>query len=970
MYGEWYEDFKKTVGELGDDELFDSLDALLKSSRNTFAFNRKLMAKAIDVSWVEAIENGLIHVDNVLRNPGRTIEDVEEIVPIERSRKITVESVKHLAQHTDLIQSIDKRTGKITPSKVLNVHKEESFFTYENKFVNTLIDRLYIFINTRYRKLAEVSHDEKVYTLGYDTTIDDGHGGKMRVEVKLETSDSLESTNESGITIWQRVEKLKKIIEGYKGSDLCMKLGNTFIRPPVMRTNAIMKNVELRACLTLWQYIESYDKVGYEINVENSAVKPEDNYIEDFYKLVVMNLLLFRSYTSDENTEPLKTVKQKPMAPKFIKHFDKDIAADFNIQTEAAVGYVSADGDFKLTKKLPTNITQVFAQISEAIKIERAYVAEKQAERAARMAAEEEAERLRIEEEKKLEEQRRVEQAKQEERERIQREKEAEEQRLQELLEQKRAEQEAEERERERLEQERLARLAEIARREEEARQKKEEEEKILAERERLSQNNSMLRNELGEAEGYAADKLKEKNNDAELEKQAYEELTEDEIEEVKAQLEEEQQFKEQPEEIEDPRAVAARMRVEQQKREQERKLKERADRLKAERERFMAKPFEQIRWEYSKNPIRLLQRLFTYILAHWFHIIPQDTDDPDYIKLRADIAEKKAQKEREAAERDAMEVYYRKYANTFKYRFRRYLEDRKFKKKRKLQNKNKPKPTYTPPKRTPEEQREIDLEMKRLYREYHVSVFEKLKRARAERKRMRNELAESIGKKKTESLIGRWFSSGFDIVLTAIIIILLGFCIYVLVNAARGKAVSVLGKSVLCVETGSMEPSLHVGDYILVEKTDPKDLNEDDIISFYSDAPDIKGKIVTHRIVGRTEDGKFITKGDSNTIADTYNADPEKLVGKYIGKSRFFIWMSSFGSIKKLGLLVVMIAVAIGAAFEVRTIAKIGKQAAEEKSRQSAEEHEKLMRIEIEKEKQRLAQQDAAGEVKTDESR
>lgn len=972
LYGEWYEDFKKTVGELGDDELFGSLDSLLKSSRNTFAFNRKLMAKAIDVSWVEAIENGLIHVDNVLRNPGRTIEDVEEIVPIERSRKITVESVKHLAQHTDLIQSIDKRTGKITPSKVLNVHKEESFFTYENKFVNTLIDRLYIFINTRYQKLAEVSHDEKVYTLGYDTTIDDGRGGKMRVEVKLETSDSLESTNESGFTIWQRVEKLKKIIEGYKGSDLCMKLGNTFIRPPVMRTNAIMKNVELRACLTLWQYIESYDKVGYEINVENSAVKPEENYIEDFYKLVVMNLLLFRSYTLDDDREPteLKTVKQKPMAPRFVKHFDKDIAADFNIQTEAAVGYVSADGDFKLTKKLPTNITQVFAQISEAIKIERAYVAEKQAERAAQMAAEEEAERLRIEEEKKLEEQRRIEQARQEERERIQREKEAEEQRLQELLEQKRAEQEAEERERERLEQERLARLAEIARREEEARQKREEEERILAERERLSQNNSMLRSELGEAEGFAADKLEEKNNDAELEKQAYEELTEDEIEEVKAQLEEEQQFKEQPEEIEDPRAVAARMKVEQQKREKERKLKDRADRLKAERERFMAKPFEQIRWEYSKNPIRLLQRLFTYILAYWFHIIPQDTDDPDYIKLRADIAEKKAQKEREAAERDAMEVYYRKYAMTFHYRFRRYLEDRKFKKKRALANKNKPKPTYTPPKRTPEEQREIDLEMKRLYREYHVSVFEKLKRARAERKRMKNELAESIGKKKTESAARKRLGKGFDIALTAIIMLILGFCIYVLVNASGGKAVSVFGKSVLYVETGSMEPSLHVGDYILVEKTDIKELKKDDIISFYSDDPDIKGRIVTHRIVEVLDNGHFVTKGDANTINDTDNADPDKIIGKYVGKSRFFIWMSSFGSFRKIGLLAVMIAVALGALFEIRSIAKLGQKIHEANAKENAEEHERLMRIEIEKEKQRLAQQDAAEEVKTDESR
>ena len=82
------------------------------------------MEKAIDVSWVEAIENGLVHLDNFLRNPRRTIEDVEEIVPIALSRKTTVESVKHLAQHTDLIQSIDKKTGKITPSKIVNNKNE------------------------------------------------------------------------------------------------------------------------------------------------------------------------------------------------------------------------------------------------------------------------------------------------------------------------------------------------------------------------------------------------------------------------------------------------------------------------------------------------------------------------------------------------------------------------------------------------------------------------------------------------------------------------------------------------------------------------------------------------------------------------------------------------------------------------------------------------------------------------------
>ena len=189
LYSKWYSEFEILTEVFDSDELYNALDSLLNTSRNTFAFNRKLMEKAIDVSWVEAIENGITHVDNFLRSPRKTIEDVEEIVPIALSRKTTIESVKHLAQHTDLIQSVDKKTGKITPSKILNIHKEESLFTYENKFVNTLIDRLYIFINTRYEKLAQVSKDEEVYTLGYDTVIDDGSGGKMKIDVKIETID-------------------------------------------------------------------------------------------------------------------------------------------------------------------------------------------------------------------------------------------------------------------------------------------------------------------------------------------------------------------------------------------------------------------------------------------------------------------------------------------------------------------------------------------------------------------------------------------------------------------------------------------------------------------------------------------------------------------------------------------------------------------------------------------------------------
>ena len=956
LYSKWYSEFSILTEVFDSDELYNALDSLLNSSRNTFAFNRKIMEKAIDVSWVEAIENGIIHVDNFLRNPRRTIEDVEEIVPIALSRKTTIESVKHLAQHTDLIQSVDRKTGKITPSKILNVHKEESLMTYENKFVNTLIDRLYIFINTRYEKLAQVSKDEEVFSLGYDTVVDDGAGGKMKIDVKIETVDSLDTYDANGFTVWQRVEKLKTAIEGYKGSELCRTLGNTYIRPPVMRTNAIMKNVDLKACLTLWQYIESYDKVGYEINVQNTAMQPQEEYVDDFYKLVVLNLLLFRSYMNADSADKLKELKSqksKKLSPKFIKKFDKELAADYSVSSETAAGYIAADGDIRFEKHLPDDLNTMFEQISEVIKIETAYLADLEKTRL-------EEEQRRLEEEARLAEQQRIEEARLAELERIRLEKEEEERRVQEMLEKKRAEQEAEERERQRLEEERLARLEEIRLREEEARLKREEEERLAAERERIRQNKEMARNELGGAEGLDEEALQSKEPDeSELEKQAYNEVTEEEIEEVRAEMGENAE----DETFEDPRAVAARKKLEQQRREKERAEAERAQRLKADRQRFESKPFREIYREYSWNPIYVLIRLIRHILAVVFGIIPEDTDDPRYRKLLAEKKAKNEQKEQEKQQRKDMEAYYKKYARSVKYDLMRFIGDMKFKRKKRRADKDKPRPAYTPPNRTPEEQKAIDMEMKRLYKEYRVSFVEKLRRSVQYRKKEKLELEKSI--RESEASI-----SGEDIkpvekeensnrianiIVAVITALVLAFSIYVMVCASRGKAVNVFGKSLLRVVTGSMEPSIHVGDYILVEKTDTNSLSEGDIISFYSEQSDISGMLVTHRIVSRNEDGSYITKGDANSVSDTVSVPQENIVGKYTGKARFFIWLDSFINLRKLLLLLVVIPMMFIALYEAKTVAKIGREIAEKDKLTPEEKHEAAMREAIEKEKRRL---------------
>lgn len=79
-------------------------------------------------------------------------------------------------------------------------------------------------------------------------------------------------------------------------------------------------------------------------------------------------------------------------------------------------------------------------------------------------------------------------------------------------------------------------------------------------------------------------------------------------------------------------------------------------------------------------------------------------------------------------------------------------------------------------------------------------------------------------------------------------------------------------------VMTGSMEPNIHVGDYLLVKKSN--EYKEGDIITFKKD-----GYYITHRIVEINE-ATVITKGDANNINDE-EINKSDIVGKYIFKHK-----------------------------------------------------------------------------------
>lgn len=116
-----------------------------------------------------------------------------------------------------------------------------------------------------------------------------------------------------------------------------------------------------------------------------------------------------------------------------------------------------------------------------------------------------------------------------------------------------------------------------------------------------------------------------------------------------------------------------------------------------------------------------------------------------------------------------------------------------------------------------------------------------------------------------------------FGIIATILgIILIINVYRFININVFKNDLSSIAGYSVLEVVSGSMEPTIHVGDMIIINTND-KDYSVDDIITFC----DINGSFVTHRIISMS-DSEIVTKGDFNDSQDE-PISTDKIVGKYV---------------------------------------------------------------------------------------
>lgn len=118
--------------------------------------------------------------------------------------------------------------------------------------------------------------------------------------------------------------------------------------------------------------------------------------------------------------------------------------------------------------------------------------------------------------------------------------------------------------------------------------------------------------------------------------------------------------------------------------------------------------------------------------------------------------------------------------------------------------------------------------------------------------------------------------------IISIFLILLITFNIYnfVSINLLHKDMAKVAGYALLEVVSGSMEPTIMVGDLIIID-TNCKEYKNDDIITFR----DINDAFVTHRIKSIDYDKSImITQGDANDSRDEAMST-SAIVGKYVVK-------------------------------------------------------------------------------------
>lgn len=330
------EDVQETLNE---DRFYQYFYNLLENGSNYCKFANAKLVKSVDEEWVTAIEEAIPSLHQVIVNPRKFIEEDREVVNVAMARNITTESIRHLLQHSNLIDEY-KEDGSVIPSRLLNVFKEESINIYENRFVCTLMAELQYFVNKRFNMIFEVSKDETGTFFEMKSRVDNYTEVieyNLSVNIKEKQTDVDNETENNNI--FNRIIKIHQQINMLAASEFIARMRRyPAVTHPIVKTNAIGKNKDYKACHKLWNFIHSYNRVGYKVNIVKQEPIISRQLERDIYNTLIRDYAMLHNNMEFYNAIDVnRPMKEKKMDVKQIRQLLDEIVrnselADANLR--------------------------------------------------------------------------------------------------------------------------------------------------------------------------------------------------------------------------------------------------------------------------------------------------------------------------------------------------------------------------------------------------------------------------------------------------------------------------------------------------------------------------------------------------------------------------------------------------------------------------------------------------------------
>ena len=252
-----------------------STKKFIKKLESEMSYQSTYNGDALSFDWIDIIEEACPRLDIIIRRAKVQLVQEANIELIEKAKRITVESVKDLAKHTNYINKFDEETQTVEPEKILDIRSEETFNIYENRFLHTLVYLIDRFIAEREKEIKnlEVS-DNKVLEYKAKSQTPKEH---VHIEVRIK-SDTIPSADvnkeikEKMKEILERIKRIKEYVGSWMRSEMIKSLDKAHIPPvrsPIKKTNILLKNPNFKVATKLWDYLNKYGMDDFDSNKDN-----------------------------------------------------------------------------------------------------------------------------------------------------------------------------------------------------------------------------------------------------------------------------------------------------------------------------------------------------------------------------------------------------------------------------------------------------------------------------------------------------------------------------------------------------------------------------------------------------------------------------------------------------------------------------------------------------------------------------